>query len=256
MRPLLLPQARRTPVPAAAPDFATPLGPLAFTAAPDGTALPARPDRLWRLPSGALLARWSGPDTELELLVTAYRPEPLDPARTATGACGALWCLRARREVRPAFTAALTDPPPGTGSGYDGGQHVAALEVDGGGHRLTLHGPDAEAIGLLAATDPDVPTRWAGLAPVGWGEHYPPGRPALHWTLPALPPGEHVLLSASAAWLPADPAAEEDEDDQAARWGALTHPDAILAAAAPGTPEPPGALRRNRTRRASRIGPA
>ncbi|GAA2115329.1 hypothetical protein GCM10009759_60230 [Kitasatospora saccharophila] len=265
MNPLLLPHLRRTPVlPAAAPDFATPLGPLAFTAELDGVPLPGRPDRLWRLPSGALVARWSGPGAELELLVTGYAPESVGFARPAEAACGALWCLHARREVhRPVFTAALTGPPPGTSAGYNGTQAVASLEVLGGGFEFALSGDDPEAICVRAGGDPDVPTRWAGYREavyrnaLDWGEHYLYERCALRWTLPGLLPGEHVLLPAAAAWLRTDPEAGPDaEDDGAAWWGALTHPDAILAAAAAGVPEPPGALRRNGTRRASRIGPA
>ncbi|MFC8719338.1 hypothetical protein [Kitasatospora sp. NPDC057198] len=269
MNPLLLPYVRRVPVlPAAAPDFATPLGPLAFTAELDGAALPGQPDRLWRLPSGALVARWSGPGTELELLVTGYAPEPVDFARPAEGACGALWCLRTRRELRrPVFTAALTGPPPGTSAGYNGTQGVAALEIVGGGFEFTLSGDDPETICGRADGDPDVPTRWAGYREavyrdaLDWGEQYLYERCALRWTLPGLLPGEHVLLPASAAWLRTAPAtapatAPDAEGDGAAWWGALTHPDAILAAAAAGVPEPPGALRRNGTRRAARIGPA
>ncbi|GLW70892.1 hypothetical protein Kpho02_31910 [Kitasatospora phosalacinea] len=264
MNPLLLPYVRRTPVlPAAAPDFVTPLGPLAFTAELDGVPLPARPDRSWRLPSGALVVRWDGRGVELELLVTAYEPEPVGFARTAAGACGALWCLRTRREVRrPVFTAALTGPPPGTSADYNGSQGVASLEVAGGGFELALSGDDAEAICERADGDPDVPARWAAhreamyRRSVHWGEHYLYERCALRWTLPELLPGEHVLLPASAAWLPVDPEADPDaEGDGAAWWGALTHPDAILAAAAAGVPEPPAARRRNGTRRAGRIGP-
>ncbi|PJN28073.1 hypothetical protein [Kitasatospora sp. CB02891] len=229
----LLPHVPRERVPAVEPVVRTPLGPLTFAAALGGRPLPGVPDTLWRLPSGARIARWAGPDADLELLLTAYLPEPTGFSRVVTEAWAAVWHLRAHRTVRrPAPAVRLADPPPGTESGYGGGQYLAALEITGAGHDLALAGEDAEAICRRAADGTGVPARWAGESAAveehrhGWGEEYRWDRHALHWTLPDLLPGEHLLLPVATAWLPAGP-----DDDTSALWAADLRLEVILAAA-------------------------
>ncbi len=227
---------RLTCHPAVQPRIATPLGDLTFSAALSNRQLPAVPDTLSRLPSGALIAHWTEPAADLELLVTRYDPD-LDPDHWAplTDCWAAVWRVQARTALpRVQLSATLSPLPSGVDSGFDGGQALAAITFDNSDTKLTLGGPDEEDICLGAADSSALATRWGRLVDrvyattrdLGWGVDYG-NNEGLEWTLPSMEQGDRCLIHVVVAWSP--PTNEEDANT----WFAVaTTPENIIRQAA------------------------
>lgn len=245
MSAALLPSVPRTPLPARLPPaIATPLGPLHFETVIGGRRLPAVPQRAGRLPSGATVFGWSGPEFELELLLCPFESPKLHEASRPTTCHGVLWRLAARAPLRQAaLTVAYDRLPPGVDGGYDGGQGLDAITYRDERTLLTLGVPDDEDLCLRAGPDDEggLPAAWAAYLDdvyarsprLDWGVDHLDGERGLRWVLPPLAAGAHCLLHAAVSWCDAGPPPGPDEEEDAGTWFAvLVGPDPILRAAA------------------------
>ncbi|MER5355455.1 hypothetical protein ABT093_34655 [Kitasatospora sp. NPDC002551] len=124
------------------------------------------------------------------------------------------------------FSAALSEPlPGGADAGWDGGQAMAAITVEDERTRLTVGGPDEEAICRQGETR-EAPRRWKDLVDevydrsfTGWGVDS--DSHGVTWRLPPLESGEHCELPVVAAWAPV-------EDESANTWYAVMPSPTVL----------------------------
>lgn len=185
----------------------TPLGVVRTTAMVDGRSL-GEPDSSTVLKSGAKVERWTPGKTEVELLSGLVEPDLPEGYRPITGSWMALWQVRAGQDI-PALRFGLgLAPTESVTAGWDGGQGLAALTVDGPDAVLTLGGSDVDELGYFAERQMGVPRRWladlrlaeAGRNPDVGVERT--GLTELTWRLPDLEAGESVELALAVAWGP------------------------------------------------------
>ncbi|MEU6237242.1 hypothetical protein [Kitasatospora sp. NPDC047058] len=234
----LLPSVPRSPAPlTSATAIATPVGALEFSARIGSWAVPARPQRAFCLPGGALVHRWEHESAELELLICSYEAET-DFTLPVAACWGAVWSVRARTALeRVRLSASFRDVPADVQSGPASGQAVAALDLWNAGTDLTLGGSDEEDICDRAEAGDSLPRRWAALIDdvhrgthPTWGVEYQDDHPGLAWTLPPFAPADHAVLHAAVSWR--TPRPDDPEDDVSPWWAVITRPRHLLAAAA------------------------
>ncbi|MEV5008919.1 hypothetical protein [Streptomyces sp. NPDC055692] len=227
---MLLPTAPRTRLRSAdRPAIDTPFGPLTFATAIGDTGLPPLPDELFELPGGRTVGRWIRPAARVELLLTPYDAE-LDPEvwGPLTDCHAAVWRIDALAPLRQVqFSVGLpVRLPEDADAGWDGGQALAAITVEGEKTRLTVGGNDEEAI-CGAADAGEAPRRWAALSDEvydrsfsTWGVDFGDNH-GMSWTLPPLEAGDHCELPVVAAWAPV-------ADESANTWYAVVASPTVL----------------------------
>ncbi|WP_067690119.1 hypothetical protein [Nocardia jejuensis] len=194
----------------------TPLGIVGFAVALGGETLPAGPDSVWVLPSGARLHRWQHRGATVDLLIGNIHVPAWDGGAPVT-TWAAIWQVTARAAVPGLrFSAEMTDLPAGASGGADPGECLAAVSVENDHFAVSIGGPDSELLALQAADGRLLPGDWADVLPPyendssEYGVRY--GDPAsIAWQLPALAAGEAVRVCIATAWCPRD-------DERPAAW--------------------------------------
>lgn len=186
--------ARLLPQP---PVVSTPLGAVAFSGVFGTWHTPPRPTTAWRLPGGGTLSRWNHRAVTLDLLV--------GPVPAEVPLWGAVWYAVAHRRLE---VVDLTVALPGASGAMETGERLDALTVTEAGTRVTLGGPDAEALAAYAGSH--LPGHWSAFdvaqtAPA-----------ALTWRLPALAVDEYARIGTTIAWSPSN--------DEVASWAAAAVP--------------------------------
>ncbi|MET8629633.1 hypothetical protein ABZW30_38890 [Kitasatospora sp. NPDC004669] len=216
----LLPGTVMAACPPVPPEIATPLGALTFATEINGCELPATPLRAFRLPSGAVVSRWSTSSADVETGLGRYVEEPIGPVEL-TDCWALLWRVSARVALPGVVVTATL--PVGAQGVANPGQGIAAVEFDADDVRLSVGTRDEEDL----CAGPGAPPRWESLLPQvykrrhwpHWGVNVFENR-GLRWQLPELAAGEQCDLSFAASWRTVTP---KDADDQST-WFAVGMP--------------------------------